>query len=245
MAAPRSSSPPNRRDFLQRSGSIFGGAWLARFAPTLGALQACAAEARQAGLPFVTFTQEEGADFDAFAARIVPTGDTPGAREAGSVYFADRALSGELSDLLPIVREGFAMIQAWSAEISPRGRRFAQLPEEGQDRLIARVEEAEPDFFFFARALVTLGLVTDPSYGGNRDRIGWRLIGFEDAYRFEPPFGFYDRGEHGASPADGGERDAVPTDRDAHDGVPADRDAHGAVPTHRDAHGAVAERGDA
>lgn len=213
MTAPRSSSLPNRRDFLQRSGSVFSGAWLARFAPVLGALQACASEARQAGVPFVTFTEEEGADFDAFAARIVPTGDTPGAREAGSVYFADRALSGELSDLLPIVREGFAVIDGWSAEVSAEGGRFAQLPENEQDRIIARVEEAEPNFFFFARVLVTLGLVTNPSYGGNRDRIGWRLIGFEDTYRYVPPFGFYDRDEHGATPTGGGEHDSTVADR--------------------------------
>ncbi len=32
-----------------------------------------------------------------------------------------------------------------------------------------------------------------PSYGSNRDSIGWRLIGFDDAHAFTPPFGYYDR----------------------------------------------------
>jgi hypothetical protein len=32
-----------------------------------------------------------------------------------------------------------------------------------------------------------------PSYGGNRDGVGWKLIGFEDSHVFYPPFGHYDR----------------------------------------------------
>ena len=29
-------------------------------------------------------------------------------------------------------------------------------------------------------------------YGGNRDRVGWKLIGFEDRMAYQPPFGYYD-----------------------------------------------------
>lgn len=32
-----------------------------------------------------------------------------------------------------------------------------------------------------------------PKYGGNRDGIGWKLLGFEIQHSFQPPFGFYDR----------------------------------------------------
>jgi hypothetical protein len=31
-----------------------------------------------------------------------------------------------------------------------------------------------------------------PSWGGNRNEAGWKLIGFEDAHVFRPPFGYYD-----------------------------------------------------
>ncbi len=37
-----------------------------------------------------------------------------------------------------------------------------------------------------------LGFLGDPSYGGNRDHVGWRHIGFDDRMAFTPPFGFYD-----------------------------------------------------
>jgi hypothetical protein len=37
-----------------------------------------------------------------------------------------------------------------------------------------------------------MGFFSNPQYGGNRDKMGWKLIGFEDAFVFQPPFGFYD-----------------------------------------------------
>jgi gluconate 2-dehydrogenase gamma chain len=39
------------------------------------------------------------------------------------------------------------------------------------------------------------GFLGNPSYGGNRDRIGWKLIGFEDRMAYQPPFGYYDAQE--------------------------------------------------
>jgi len=42
------------------------------------------------------------------------------------------------------------------------------------------------------RTHTILGFFGHPSYGGNRDLAGWKLIGFEDRYQFEPPFGYYD-----------------------------------------------------
>jgi gluconate 2-dehydrogenase gamma chain len=198
-----SSDQPSRRDFLGTSGSAFGGAWLMRLAPLIAAAQACAREAAESGAAFVTFTPREGADFDALAARIVPTDDTPGAREAGAVHFADRALESFLSDLLPIIPTGLADLDRRAAAFG--GGRFADLPEARQDEMITAIESEDPGFFGFARRLVALALVTHPDYGGNQDRVGWQLIGFEDRFAYQPPFGFYDRDEHGpgAAGADG------------------------------------------
>ncbi len=195
-----------RKEFLSTSGSAMGGAWLMRLAPVLAWTQGCAAEARRDGLGFSTFTEREGADFDAFAARIVPTDDTPGAREAGSVYFADHALGTVLSDLLPMVREGLGAMDERVRKTFPDADAFADLSEAQQDEIITAVEAEDPGFFFFARTLVMLGLVSNPEYGGNRDKVGWAILGFEDAYRYEPPFGFYDRGEHGDPSTEGADR---------------------------------------
>lgn len=199
-----SAEPPatTRRDFLQLSGSAAASSWLLRFAPLIAATQACASEARREGWPLTTLTEREGADFDALSARIVPTDDTPGAREAGVVHFADRALGSFLADLLPLVRAGLGGMHERAAALDGRGTAFADLPEARQDEIIGAVEGEDPEFFFFARTLVLFGLVANPERGGNADQIGWRLIGFEDRFRYEPPFGYYDRNEHG-NPAEG------------------------------------------
>jgi len=197
--------PTTRRDFLSLSGSSLGGAWLLGLAPLVAAAQACAADARRGGLPFTTFTDREGADFDALAARIVPTDDTPGAREAAVVHFADQALQTFMSELLPIVRAGLVRLSDRATDGSDGAPSFADLDQARQDELIALIEREDTEFFFFARMLVMIGLVTNPEHGGNQDGVGWELIGFEDRFAYQPPFGYYDRDEHGPA-ADGSPR---------------------------------------
>lgn len=186
---------PSRRDFLARSGSAAGGAWLAGLAPLIAATQACAADARRDGLPFTTFTEREGADFDALSGRIIPADDTPGAREAGVVYFADQALGSFMGDLLPEIRAGLARLH--ERALASDSRPFAELADDVQDELVGTVERDDPAFFSFARSLVVLGMVSDPAHGGNQNGIGWQMIGFEDDFAYQPPFGYYDRDEHG------------------------------------------------
>jgi gluconate 2-dehydrogenase gamma chain len=48
-------------------------------------------------------------------------------------------------------------------------------------------------FFDLLRTHTVMGFFCDPSLGGNRDEVGWKLIGFEDKFHFEPPFGYYDK----------------------------------------------------
>lgn len=43
------------------------------------------------------------------------------------------------------------------------------------------------------RYLTVVGFLASPRYGGNRNGIGWEVIGFKDEHTFQPPFGYYDR----------------------------------------------------
>ena len=47
------------------------------------------------------------------------------------------------------------------------------------------------------RFMTLCGFFGMSSYGGNRDNVGWELLGF-DGHRgaWQPPFGHYDIGEH-------------------------------------------------
>lgn len=191
-------SATSRRDFLTRSGTAVSGLWLTRLTPLATLVQACTPEASEVAT-FTTFSPREGADFEAFAARIVPSDDTPGAREAGSVYFADRALQNVLSDVLPIIQGGLGSLAERVVALHGEDAVFSELGEAEQDAIVAAVEQEDPGFFFFGRVLVTVGLICNPAYGGNRDQVGWELIGFQPTYAYQPPFGYYDRDEHGGA----------------------------------------------
>lgn len=161
---------------------------LALSLPGLFTLAEEARAAFEAGEPFKTLTPAEAATIEAFAAQIVPTADGLGATEAGAVFFIDRALGDERTKLLPLIREGLVDLQTRSR--SAHGATFSALQADEQISLMRQIETSE--FFEALRFLTLAGMFTHPSYGGNRDRAGWKLIGFDDQHFWQPPFGHYD-----------------------------------------------------
>jgi len=133
----------------------------------------------------------EAADIEAVAAQIIPTDDSPGAREAGVVYFIDRALATFLSQLAGDYRAQLAAFRAAYRERYPAAVSFAALTSEQQIEYLKGVDQTP--FFDTTRLLTLLGMFSLPAYGGNRDGVGWKLLGFEDSHVFLPPFGYYDR----------------------------------------------------
>jgi Gluconate 2-dehydrogenase subunit 3 len=133
----------------------------------------------------------EAADVEAVAAQIVPTDDSPGAREAGVIYFIDRALGTFFSQLASDYRAQVATFQAAYRERHPAVRSFASLTSEQQVAYLKEIDQTP--FFKTTRLLTLLGMFSLPEYGGNRDGVGWKLMGFEDRHVFRPPFGYYDR----------------------------------------------------
>lgn len=69
------------------------------------------------------------------------------------------------------------------------GKAFNELAPNEQDQLLAALEKGEPELqgvkakSFFAMLLQNTieGFFADPLYGGNRDMVGWKLIGFPGA----------------------------------------------------------------
>jgi gluconate 2-dehydrogenase gamma chain len=175
------------------------------------------------------FDQHQRATVEAAMARIIPTDDLPGAREAGTVDFVDRYLSGIDFIYAKPDGSGFESLSGRSAaawqrrvelarekyvdgvrELDRRAQSLADedfvgLTENQQDQTLTELEQgvevgpelakpevpygiepalqqtnAESDLDFFP-LLVThtrQGFLSDPIYGGNRDRIGWQVIGF-------------------------------------------------------------------
>jgi gluconate 2-dehydrogenase subunit 3-like protein len=137
------------------------------------------------------FNASDAADIEAVAAQIVPTDDSPGAQEAGVVYFIDRALATFYAQLAGDYRAQLAAFQSAFRARHPHAVSFASLTSAQQVEYLKQVDETP--FFNTTRLFTLLGMFTLPAYGGNRDGVGWKLIGFEDAHVFQPPFGYYDR----------------------------------------------------
>jgi gluconate 2-dehydrogenase gamma chain len=131
----------------------------------------------------------DAADVEALSSQIVPSDATPGAREAGVTFFIDRALGSFFAHWREPFMQGLGEFQAACRAHSAAS--FATLSSARQMEFLRTVERTA--FFDRARLLTLCGMFCSPSYGGNRNGVGWKLIGFEDQHVFEPPFGFYDR----------------------------------------------------
>jgi gluconate 2-dehydrogenase gamma chain len=174
------------------------------------------------------FDAHQRATIEAAMARIIPTDDQPGAREAETIEFLDRYLSGLDFIYAKPDGSGFEKLEgkraeAWEQRVeilrakyvegvkeldrnsqSQFGAEFMQLTSEQQDRILGGLEQpvpqigdsteaakpAEPalqqtnaeielDFFPLLALHTRQGFYADPIYGGNKNRVGWKLIGFE------------------------------------------------------------------
>lgn len=178
-----------RRAFLQSTGDAARGSCVALTMPMI--LAACnrANQARLNRDDFQTLSEEEVLEFDAIAARIIPTDETPGATEAGVIYFIDTVLGDGREAQLASLQAGLRELQT-AAALTYNAAYFHFLEPEQQDQLLTASEESE--FFSTIRYLTIAGMFALPEYGGNRDNAGNKLLGFEDRHVWQPPFGFYD-----------------------------------------------------
>jgi gluconate 2-dehydrogenase gamma chain len=184
--------------------------------------------------PATFFDQHQRATVEAAMARIIPTDDTPGAREAGAVDFVDRYLSGIGYIYALPDGSGFEQLtgrraNAWQQRVElarskyvagiaeldrqcheRHGSDFVDLDDQRRDEMLRTIErsgseaaerawrdtpaiayggpvepalqqtnaEADLDFFNLLVTHTRQGFLADPIYGGNRDRVGWQVIGF-------------------------------------------------------------------
>jgi gluconate 2-dehydrogenase gamma chain len=185
--------PFTRRGFVGAVSAGFGGAWVAVSWPAIASAAAHAAHAvaSRGIVRFRSLSPEEAAEIAAMAIRILPSDDGPGAREAGVIYFIDRALETFLRDQRPLVTSGLAELAAAVAVRHPGVGNFSALSASAQDDVLRVIERGA--FFALIRRATIAGFLANPSYGGNRDGVGWRWIGFEDRFVWQAPFGYYDR----------------------------------------------------
>ena len=143
---------------------------------------------------------------------IPPDPETPGGKDAGCAVYIDRQLAGPYgrdeglynsgpfnegskeqgpqSSLkrAQLYRQGLAALDKHCREAND-GRPFAELNDEQKDAVIGDLENGKIDLgvkggSFFKQLLkdTQQGFFADPIYGGNRDMVAWKMIGFPGAH---------------------------------------------------------------
>jgi gluconate 2-dehydrogenase gamma chain len=182
-----------RRLFLSQAGASFGLLCLSALTPDLLAQAHDHAQAagKSGANTYRFFTPRQAAVFDAFSAQIIPSDDTPGAREANVVHFTDYVLSTIDSDQQKPVKDAFRTLQEQVAKTVPGAISFAVLTSAQQIEVLQAMEKTPA--FAILRGFVLTGFFGSPALGGgNKNQVGWKLIGFEDKFFYQPPFGYYD-----------------------------------------------------
>jgi gluconate 2-dehydrogenase gamma chain len=208
----------SRRGFLSQSLTGISAAWISAHWPALLSAAGHARQAAQSARPvkFEFFSPVQAAEVDAMSARIIPTTDTPGAHEAGVIFFIDRALATFAKDDQKAYAQGLPELQARVLELFPSVAKFSAATSEQQDQILESLDDQSrgaggrrsrrsataQSFFETVRVHTIMGFLIDPDSDkrGNHDGVGWKVIGREPEHMFRPPFGYYDKDYPGWQP---------------------------------------------
>ena len=161
---------------------------------------------------YLFFNDEEAAFIEAAVARLIPKDEQwGGALEAGVPNYMDRQLGGAWGAGERLYRSGpwrqgewtqgyqlpftpaelfHTALAAINKDLASGGTPFAKMSADQQDAYLKKLEAGGQDlggvpskvFFDHLWELTLEGFFSDPVYGGNRDMVSWRMIGFPGAY---------------------------------------------------------------
>ncbi len=141
------------------------------------------------------FNEDHAETVAAFAERLMPGAQgKPGARDAGVVNYIDLALAGAYADQQDFYRRGLAQLDAYCRKV--HNQPFVKLSPAQQDEVIGALEQGKATeftyptaqaFFNTLRTHTMEGMFADPVYGGNKDFVGWRLVGFPGTQLYYTP----------------------------------------------------------
>ena len=155
----------------------------------VGAVAAAALPAvscSKAKSPWRYLSRAEGEALQAVCECLIPTDEYPGAAWAGAVNFIDLQLYGHYRKHRSTYRTGVAALDQVSRD--RHGQPFAALDSERQVEMLKAVEKGQApasawkpadqqQFFGLVLTHTMQSYYGDPRHGGNRDQIGYRMIG--------------------------------------------------------------------
>jgi gluconate 2-dehydrogenase gamma chain len=168
--------------------------------------------AEPAKTPYLFFDPEEALFIEAACDRLIPADESgPGALGAGVPNYLDKQLGGAWGAGERLYRSGpwqsgtpsqgyqlpfspaelfHASLRAIGRDLDGRGKPFHEMSAEAQDAYLQSLESGTHEldgvpsavFFDMLLKMTVEGFFSDPVYGGNRDMVAWRMIGFPGAY---------------------------------------------------------------
>jgi len=196
----------SRRALLKAAGLV--GVWVLPRA----LIAASPTPANTPSVTYLFLNSEEAAFVEAAVSRLIPDDEQwPGALKAGVPNYIDKQLAGAWGAGERLYRNGpwragtptqgyqlpftpaelfRTALAAINKELSEAGTPFARMSVEQQDAYLSHLETGDKDlggvpcnvFFEHLWASTIEGFFSDPVYGGNRDMVAWRMIGFPGAY---------------------------------------------------------------
>jgi gluconate 2-dehydrogenase gamma chain len=158
------------------------------------------------------FSPQEAATVEAFVDRVIPSDDlSPGGKDCGCALYIDRQLAGPYgrfegyymsgpfqngieqqgpqSPVTPAqqYRRALAALDT-TCRAKYSGKPFAELADDQKDGVIKGLEDGSlklegiEDFFKLILKDAQTGFLADPIYGGNKDMVSWKMIGFPGAH---------------------------------------------------------------
>lgn len=161
---------------------------------------------------YLFFNAAEVLFIEAACERLIPADESgPGALGAGVPNYLDKQLGGAWGAGERLYRSGpwqpgtpsqgyqlpftpaelfHAALRAINRDLDAHGTPFHEMSAEAQDAFLKSLESDGPDldgvpsavFFAMLLQMSVEGFFSDPVYGGNRNMVAWRMIGFPGAY---------------------------------------------------------------
>jgi len=126
------------------------------------------------------FTPHQARTVESIAEQIIPSDDAPGATDAGVLYYIDRALAGDLRRHRSKYVDALRLVDQMSRE--KYGKSLVDLARDRQTEVLQALEAgsgAGAEFFQLIRLHTMEGFYGHPRYGGNKNYVSWKMLGFK------------------------------------------------------------------
>ena len=134
---------------------------------------------------YLFITSDEAPCVIAICEQIIPKDESPGATDAGVIYYIDRQLAGIFRYNQETYRNGIKNLQDYCT--LKYGKRFEQMNFNDQTILLKLMESNQlkaidgskgktSDFFNLVRSHTMQGFYGSPIHGGNKDYLSFRML---------------------------------------------------------------------